>query len=308
MATIADTRITADATEIAVVGRRKPGRAGRVARLTLMIVLAFFFLFPVVFMIVSSLKPDEQLLADTSSIRAFLPIGDISLDNWFGVFDRVPALRFLFNSLLVTGLTVTLGLFLNSLAGFAISRMRWRGRSLVLTLIIATLIVPFETIAIPLLLLVSKLPWIGVDGFEVGWLNSYQVQIIPFIANAFSIFLFVQYFKSLPREIDEAALVDGASWFQIYRRIIMPLSGPVIATVAILTFLPVWNSYLWPLMVTQSEEIRPVMVGVQYFFQLDVAWGEIMAYLSMITLPVLVVFLALQRAFIESIAASGVKG
>jgi multiple sugar transport system permease protein len=259
-------------------------------------------------MLVSSLKPDQQLLADTSSIRAFLPIGNISLDNYFGVFERVPALRFLFNSLLVTGLTVTLGLFVNSMAGFAISRMRWRGQSLVLTLIIATLIVPFETIAIPLLLLVSKLPWIGVDGFEVGWLNSYQVQIIPFIANAFSIFLFVQYFKSLPREIDEAAKVDGASWFQIYRRIIMPLSGPVIATVAILTFLPVWNAYLWPLMVTQSEDIRPVMVGVQYFFQLNVAWGEVMAYLSMITLPVLVVFLALQRAFIESIAASGVKG
>jgi multiple sugar transport system permease protein len=308
MATIAEVRIDPAIADLEVVGRRRPGRAWRVGRLALMVFLVFFFLFPVVFMLVSSLKPDQQLLADTSSIRAFLPIGNISLDNYFGVFERVPALRFLFNSLLVTGLTVTLGLFVNSMAGFAISRMRWRGQSLVLTLIIATLIVPFETIAIPLLLLVSKLPWIGVDGFEVGWLNSYQVQIIPFIANAFSIFLFVQYFKSLPREIDEAAKVDGASWFQIYRRIIMPLSGPVIATVAILTFLPVWNAYLWPLMVTQSEDIRPVMVGVQYFFQLNVAWGEVMAYLSMITLPVLVVFLALQRAFIESIAASGVKG
>jgi multiple sugar transport system permease protein len=308
MTTIAEIRIDPAIAEHEVVGRRRPGRAWRVGRLALMVFLAFFFLFPVVFMLVSSLKPDQQLLADTGSIQAFLPVGSISLDNYFGVFERVPALRFLFNSLLVTGLTVTIGLIVNSLAGFAISRMRWRGQSLVLTLIIATLIVPFETIAIPLLLLVSKLPWIGVDGFEVGWLNSYQVQIIPFIANAFSIFLFVQYFKSLPREIDEAAKVDGASWFQIYRRIIMPLSGPVIATVAILTFLPVWNAYLWPLMVTQSEDIRPVMVGVQYFFQLNVAWGEVMAYLSMITLPVLVVFLALQRAFIESIAASGVKG
>lgn len=308
MATIAEVRIDPAMADLEVAGRHRPGRAWRVGRLALMVFLVFFFLFPVVFMLVSSLKPDQQLLADTSSIRAFLPIGHISLDNYFGVFERVPALRFLFNSLLVTGLTVTLGLLVNSMAGFAISRMRWRGQSLVLTLIIATLIVPFETIAIPLLLLVSKLPWIGVDGFEVGWLNSYQVQIIPFIANAFSIFLFVQYFKSLPREIDEAAKVDGASWFQIYRRIIMPLSGPVIATVAILTFLPVWNAYLWPLMVTQSEDIRPVMVGVQYFFQLNVAWGEVMAYLSMITLPVLVVFLALQRAFIESIAASGVKG
>ena len=110
--------------------------------------------------------------------------------------------------------------------------------------------------------------------------------------------------------------MDGATGFQIYRRIIMPLSGPAIATVAILTFLPTWNAYLWPLMVTQSEAVRPVMVGLQYFFQVTggggggggVAWGEIMAYLSMITLPVLVLYVALQRAFIESIAASGVKG
>lgn len=281
-------------------------------RVTVMVLLALFFLFPIVFMLVSSLKPDRQLLSDTSSLRAFLPVGDISLDNYAGVFDRVPALQFLMNSIIVTGTTVALGVVVNSLAGFAIARMRWRGQRLVLTLIIATLIVPFETIAIPLLLLVSRLPWIelesGVPTLTSGWLNSLHVQIVPFIANAFSIFLFVQYFKSLPTEIDEAARVDGAGWLQIYRRIVMPLSGPVIATVAILTFLPVWNAYLWPLMVTQSEAVRPVMVGVQYFFQLDVAWGEIMAYLSMITLPVLALFLALQRSFIESIAASGVKG
>jgi multiple sugar transport system permease protein len=290
----------------------REGRLLTSLRIVIMLVLAIFFLFPLVYMLVSSLKPDQQLLADTSSLRAFLPIGDISLDNWAGVFERVPALRFLANSLIVTGTTVVLGIVVNSMAGFALSRMRWRGQRLVLTIIIATLIVPFETIAIPLLLLVSKLPWIGLEGgtptITTGWLNSIHVQIIPFIGNAFSIFLFVQYFKSLPVEIDEAARVDGASWFQIYRRIILPLSGPIIATVAILTFLPVWNAYLWPLMVTQSEDVRPVMVGVQYFFQLNVAWGEVMAYLSMITLPVLALFLALQRTFVESIAASGVKG
>ena len=99
--------------------------------------------------------------------------------------------------------------------------------------------------------------------------------------------------------------MDGAGWFQIYRRIVMPLSGPVIATVAILTFLPAWNSYLWPLMVVQEESKRPVMIGVQYFQQLAPAWGEIMAYSTIITIPVLVVFLSFQRAFVSSIAASG---
>ncbi len=177
-----------------------------------------------------------------------------------------------------------------------------------LTLIIATLIIPFETIAIPLLLIVSRLPWIGLNGLEWGWLNTYHVQIIPFVAGAFSIFLFVQFFKSLPPELIEAARMDGASWFTVYLRVILPISGPVFATVTILTFLNKWNDYLWPIMVIQIEELRPIMVGLQYFFQLNVAWGEIMAYLSVITIPVLLLFLALQRAFIESIASTGIKG
>jgi multiple sugar transport system permease protein len=182
----------------------------------------------------------------------------------------------------------------------------------VLALVIATLIVPFETIAIPMVYWVSKLPNLMFEGgvlkYDFGWLNTYQVQIIPFIANAFSIFLFRQYFSTIPASLDEAARIDGAGWFTIYRRIIVPLSGPAFATVAILTFLPAWNSYLWPLMVVQKESLRPVMVGMQYFFQLNVHWGEIMAYSSMITLPVLIVFLVFQRSFISSIAATGVKG
>jgi multiple sugar transport system permease protein len=287
---------------------------GTGVRYLAMAALAVIFIFPTVFMVVSSFKPDEQLLRDTSSIRAVLPVGDLSFDNYVGVFERVPAGRFIFNSLFITATIVIFGLVINSMAGFALSRLRWPGQRMVMVLIIATLIVPFETIAIPLLLIVSRLPWIGFEGLrpviEQGWLNSYHVQIIPFLANSLSIFLFVQYFKSLPAELDEAARVDGASWFQIYRRIILPLSGPAIATVAILTFLQpnVWNAYLWPLLVVQEESIRPVMLGVAYFQQLDVAWGEIMAYLSIITVPVLVFFLSLQRVFIESIASTGVKG
>lgn len=274
--------------------------------------LVLVFSFPIVFMFVSSFKPDAQIFADLTSWRAVLPVGDLSLDNYRGVFDRVPAGRMLANSIGISAVTVMLGILVNSLAAFALSRMRWRGQKLVLTGVIATLIVPFETFALPLVWWVNKLPWLEVDGFRLlltqGWLDTYQVQVIPFIANAFSIYLFYQYFSSIPTEIDEAARVDGASWFAIYRRIVMPLSGPAVATVAILTFLPAWNSYLWPLMVVQSEEYRPVMVGIQYFFQLNVSWGQIMAYASMITVPVLALFLAFQRAFIGSIASAGVKG
>ncbi len=277
-----------------------------------MVLLALFFLFPLVFMFVSSLKPDAQILSDIGSPQAFLPVGDISGQNYVDVFDRVPVVRFVLNSVLVTTLIVGLGLVVNSMAGFALSRLEWTGRKVVLTMIIATLIVPFETIAIPMVYWVSKLPTVvlenGLPMYDFGWLNSYHVQIVPFIANAFSIFLFTQYFSTIPRSFDEAARIDGAGWFTIYRRIIVPLSGPAFATVAILTFLPAWNQYLWPLMVVQQEDLRPVMVGMQYFFQVNPAWGEVMAYTSLITLPVLVMFLAFQRAFVSSIASSGVKG
>ena len=275
-------------------------------------VLVVFFAFPIVFMFISSFKPDAQIFGDLSSIKAILPVGDISLDNYRGVFDRVPAERLLLNSVMISVVTVAVGILINSMAAFALSRMRWRGRRVVLAAIIATLIVPFETFALPLVWWVNKLPWLEVHGFQLrlteGWLDTYHVQILPFVANAFSIYLFYQYFSSIPVELDEAARMDGAGWFGIYRRVVMPLSGPAIATVAILTFLPAWNSYLWPLMVVQSEELRPVMVGIQYFFQLNVSWGQIMAYASMITVPVLVLFVAFQRAFIGSIASAGVKG
>lgn len=276
------------------------------------VLLVVVFAFPIVFMVISSFKPDAQIFADLSSLRAMLPVGDLSLDNYRGVFERVPAERFLINSVLISVVTVALGILINSMAAFALSRMRWAGRRVVLAAIIATLIVPFETFALPLVWWVNKLPWLELHGFQLrlteGWLDTYHVQVLPFLANAFSIYLFYQYFTSIPAELDEAARMDGAGWFGIYRRVVMPLSGPAVATVAILTFLPAWNSYLWPLMVVQSEELRPVMVGIQYFFQLNVSWGQIMAYASMITVPVLVVFVAFQRAFIGSIASAGVKG
>lgn len=281
---------------------------GRLWRYGLLVAVALVFIFPVVFMVVSSLKPDDQLLRDTASLRAFLPVGDISLDNYFAAFRRAPVALFVMNSILVTGITVLLALFFGSLSAFAFTFLNWRGRDLVFSLVLATLIIPFETIAIPLLLLVNKLPAITPAGFTIGWLNSYHVQIVPWIADGLTILLFVQFFKDLPKDLIEAARLDGASWFQIYRLVIMPISGPVVATAAILKFLAMYNQYLWPLMVTQSEQYRPVMIGLQYFFQLNVAWGEVMAYLSLITVPVLVFYLVLQRAFISSIASTGLKG
>jgi multiple sugar transport system permease protein len=273
----------------------------------ILILLSFFFLFPVVFMLVTAFKTNEdQILRDVAGLRAFVPYGPLGLQNFFDVFNRMEFGRFMWNSVFVVATTVILGLIVNSMAAYALARLRWGGRKIVLAVIVALIIIPFEAVAVPLLLLVNNLPWI--DG-TMGWLDTYHVQIIPFIADAFSIFLFYQFFIGLPKDLEEAALVDGASRFRIYWNIIVPLSRPVFATVAILKFLYYWGSYLWPLMVTRRPEVRPLTVGMQQFFgQYPRLWGDIMAFASMITIPVLIIFLLFQKWFVQSVASSGVKG
>lgn len=276
------------------------------------IFFACLFAFPLIFMVVSSFKPDDEIMADLGSVKAFLPTGKVSLENYAQVFTRVPAGRFLLNSVLITLITVVLGVLINSMAAFAIQRLNVRFKKVIFTFILATLMVPFETYAIPLLWWVNQLPRPAVDQFGIyftqGWMDTLTIQIVPFIANAFSVYLYIQYFETIPKDLDEAAKVDGAGWFRIYSRIVMPLSGPATATVVILSFLPMWNQYLWPLMVVQSENKRPVMIGVQYFQQMTTSWGQIMAYSSLITIPIIVVFVIFQRQFVSSIAATGVKG
>ena len=299
--------------QTALGGTNRPRRLlSVVPQYAINILLVCAFIFPLLFMVSASFKSsNDAIFSDMQSIRGFLPVGNLTLDNYGTVFAASPFLRFLVNSIIVSTIAVILGVFFNSMAAFALSRLKWKGQKLVLAIIIATLIIPFETIVVPLLLLVNSLPNLSFSGgiaLTQGWFDTYQVQIIPFITSAFSIFLFYQFFKGIPVELDEAALVDGASYFQIYRRIIMPNAGPVIAAVAIFTFLGSWNSFLWPNMVIQSEDVRPVMVGMNYFFQQNTQWGVVMAYATMVTLPVLALFLGFQRAFITSMASTGIKG
>lgn len=157
-------------------------------RYAVLILIAVIFIFPLLFMAMSSLKPDQQLLSDTNSMRAFLPVGDISLQNYTDAFDRAPVGVFVFNSVLITGATVLLTLFVCLLAAFSFVFLDWAGKGLIFSILLATLIVPYETIFIPMRLMVSQLPWIGTEGLEWGWLNTYRVQIIPFIADGLSIF------------------------------------------------------------------------------------------------------------------------
>ena len=284
-------------------------RKGLRAGLTYLIMslLAVFFLFPIVFMLVSSVKNNEtQVLTDMSTLYAFVPRGELGIQNYTDVFDQLDFGQLMFNSVLIVGATVVLGLAINSLMAYALARLRFTGRNLLLAVVVALIIIPFESVAVPLLLLVNRFPWFGG---VTSWLDSYHVQIIPFMADAFSIFLFYQFFIGLPKDLEEAALVDGAGLFRIFWKVVLPLSRPVFATVAILQFLTHWGDFLWPLMVTRGPEVRPLMIGMQQFFGLDPKiWGDIMAFASMITIPVLIVFLLFQKWFVQSVASTGIKG
>jgi multiple sugar transport system permease protein len=260
--------------------------------------MTFLFLLPVLMMLSGSMKPDERVLIDTGTLAGLLPLQPTP-QNYQDVFSRVPFLRYLFNSTLITSSIVIAGLLVNSLAAYAFARLRWPWRDKLLFGVIALMIIPLEAIAVPLFYQVTLL----------GWRDTYLVQIVPFIANAFSIYLFYSFFIGFPRELEEAAYIDGAGPLRIFFAIVVPNAKPVFASVAILTFLTQWGSFLWPLMVTHSENVRPLPLGIAAFYTLPpLQWGDIFAFGVMMVAPVLLIFVLLQRWFVEGVATTGVKG
>jgi multiple sugar transport system permease protein len=244
----------------------------------LMILLAYLFLYPTLNVIRVSLGGP----------------GGLSLQNYMNVLRDIPFTRYFLNSTIIALSTIISGLFVNSLLAYVLARTRWRWRFLVLGLVIALLIIPFEALAVPLVLLTNKL----------GWLDSLHVQIVPFIADPLSIYLFYRFFINIPRDLEDAALVDGMGRLRIFLQIVVPISRQVFATVAILRFLFLWDSYLWPLMVTRGPEFRPLTVGLRHSFGL----GDLTAYAVMMTLPALLLFLSLQTWFVKSMTAFDVTG
>lgn len=294
-------------------GHRSTG-ADRLARqilhVALMVLAGMVFAYPLLFMFTASFKPGDAIFTELASPGALLPDARWSLDNYRAIFLKGSIGHYLINSIIVSLITVVAGVFINSAAAFALAKLKWRGQGLVIGLILALLIVPFEVLAIPMMLIVAKLPWFDVARgvFVVGWLDSLQVQIIPFLANAFCVFMFYQFFKDVPDELVEAGRMDGAGAMTIYLHIVLPLCKPVLVTAAIVIFLGMWNQYLWPVMTVHTSASRPVMVGLQQYFGRTNQWGEILAYASIVTLPVLVFFLVFQKQFIRSVVGSGIKG
>lgn len=255
---------------------------------------AFASAIPFLWMITTSLKPLGKLYEPP----LLFPV-HFAWENYAKAWHFAPFPRFFLNSaIMAIGITLTQTLF-SAMAGYAFARLDFPGRNVLFFLVIGTMMIPFPVTLIPSFLVVKSL----------GWIDTYQALIIPRAVSAFAIFLFRQFFLSLPRELEEAALIDGANRFTIFFRIILPLSTPAIAASAIFSFLFSWNDFLWPLVVTNSTKMRTIQVGLAMFQgQYGIFWTLLMAATTIATLPAIMVFLTAQRRFIEGITTTGVKG
>ncbi|QSB13141.1 carbohydrate ABC transporter permease [Natronosporangium hydrolyticum] len=277
----------------------RANQKGHIGHYVIMVVLAAFFLFPLAYMFASAFKADDAVLGGSDSLGAFLPSPWVGLDNFRDAVERASFPRVFLNSVIISGSIVALGLVVNSLFGYALSRMRFAGQRLLVIGVIALIIVPFEALAVPLLYLSASL----------GWLDTYHVQILPFVASPLFIYLFYSFFLNIPVSLEEAARVDGAGPVRIFVSVVAPLAKPAYATVAILGFLFSWGQLLWPVMVTRGVDVRPLPLGIGTFMTTPpVQWGDIMAYAAMMTVPLVIIFLIFQRYFVRGVAATGVKG
>jgi multiple sugar transport system permease protein len=248
---------------------------------------------PFIVMLMVSLFPKEAFLQRSFSWDK------ISLRNYVETFTVVPFGRFYLNSIIVATCTTVLQVLTASLAAFAFARLRFWGREVIFLLYLAALMIPFQVTMIPNFILIRQL----------RWYNSYQALILPAAFSAFSTFLLRQYYRGIPMDLDEAARMDGASSWRIWWRIIVPLSGPVLATLAIFNFNATWNDFLWPLVITNTDTMRTIPVGLSSFQgQYSTEWHLLMAGSVIALLPVLLIYILAQKWFVQGITLSGMGG
>ena len=252
------------------------------------------FIYPFLWMIVATIRPENEI-AQFSIIPS-----QVNLYSYAQVFAKIPIVRAFFNSLFVA-LTVTAGvLVFCSMIGYALSRLRFKGRDLVFYLVLFTMMIPFQIILIPLYILMVKF----------GWVNSFLALIVPWLVSAMGIVLFRQYFQSIPQALIDAARIDGCNELQIIFRIIWPNSVPTLLTVGILTFMTIWNEVLWPLIVIRDRSLMTMPQLVTIFAvggQAESQLGVQLAAATLLALPVVIAYTLFQRYFIESMATSGLK-
>jgi ABC-type glycerol-3-phosphate transport system permease component len=286
------------------VGERLAAVAGSAAwRL-----LAFVFAFPLIWALLTSLKSDQEVF----QFGTWLP-SVWRFDNYVRAVRSVNLLRHFANSLIVALVVTGAHLLLASTAGYAFARLRFPGRDALFAMVIATLMVPSQATLVPLFILVKHWPLLGDNdllgrgGF--GMLDTYWVLTVPMFATAYGTFLLRQFFLGLPAELEDAARIDGSSELGIYWRIVVPLSGPAMATLGIFSFQNVWNDFVWPLVTTRSDAMKTIQVGLaQFRREGSTEWTLLMAGTMIATVPILVVFLLGQRFFTKGIALTGLKG
>ncbi|MBZ0304435.1 MAG: carbohydrate ABC transporter permease [Anaerolineae bacterium] len=268
---------------------------GRWATYILLAVVSIVMIFPFVWMVFTAFKGNQEVYIYPPT---FFP-REFHWENFSHVLETVPFVRFYLNSLLVTSLITISQVFTSALAAYAFARIEFFGRNFLFILYLATLVIPNQVTMLPLFLLVSRL----------GWIDTYQALIVPFLANAFAVFFLRQFFAGLPRELEDAARVDGAGRMRILFQIILPLARPALATITLFIFLSEWDSYLWPLIVTNTQEMRTLPIGLRFFVEESGAQlNYMMAGALMAVIPIILLFFAAQRQFIEGIAMTGTKG
>ena len=279
-----------------LAGRRRPRR--RIGPLVLhgaLILGSVVMLLPFLWMLSTSLKTPAEVFT-------FPPIwipSRLAWENYVTTVSVMPFGRFYLNSAIVTASVTVLQLLVSSLAAFAFARLRFPGRNGLFLLYLATMMIPFQVTMLPNFILIRYL----------GWYDTYQALILPPAFSAFSTFLLRQYFLGIPLDLDEAARIDGATSFRIWHQVILPLSGPVLAALAIFIALGTWNDFLWPLVITNSIEMRTLPVGLSTFQgQYNVQWHLLMAGSVIAMLPMLVVYIIGQNWFVRGITLSGLGG
>lgn len=266
------------------------------------LLIALVILSPLVLLVAGSLKADRFMVAaDFGSLRAFWTPEPtfkhyaevLSFEGSFGYA------RYLMNSLFILVMTVGCGILVNAMAGFVLAWGSLPGRAVMLSIVIALYVIPQESIVMPMLLVVTNM----------GLSDTFSAQILPWVASPLYTFLFYQFFSQLPKELHEAASMDGASFFYIFRAVFLPLSLPAVATVSILMGIETWNQYLWPVLVSQTDYSRPISVAIAaYFGQGEMYWDLAMASSVVMMTPVLILYIVFQRWFVSSFVGSAVKG
>jgi multiple sugar transport system permease protein len=278
---------------------------GSVAPRAILIVGAFLFIIPFYWMVVSALKSNHEL---TQFPPSLIP-GEWVWQNFVDAVNYIPFGLYAINSVIIT-VGVTIGAVIsNTVVAYGFSRIQWPGRNLVFYMCIATLFLPYPVILVALFDIFGKLPAFGLQGSQ-SWVDTFLPLIVPaFFGNPFYIFLMRQFMLGIPRELSEAAKIDGASEIQAFRKVILPLAKPAVVVVAIFSAVGAWNEFLLPLLYLQDSSKYPLAVGLAFYTsQHDVAYNLLMAASTLVVLPIILCFIFAQRFFVEGITVGGVKG